>query len=378
MRASAFWVVEASVGAALAWLVATEVLHRPGPLFAPVAAWVCLGFKPDRAPRKVAELGLGATLGVLVGDAAAFVLRPGPLEIMVTLIVAALIARFLDSGDLFTMQSGVNAIVILAFAGASVPGAGSTVGGRWIDALTGAAVAFVIAVLLPRRPTVRALRYARSTMADLARLLERLAEGLQAGEVPRLAGLQGQRDALGALLDESREALRSARDVTRLNPALRAHRATVDELWREHRLARRALRTTDMLVRQALGMTEEVGPALADVASYVAELARAAHRIAGAIGRPEPPLDARDLLLTLAGRLAPLEVGARDWRPVALMSLVRALTVDLLQLTGLSKSEARSALADTWGRRYVERDSAGEVVEADPDDRRSAVWGAED
>lgn len=36
------------------------------------------------------------------------------------------------------------------------------------------------------------------------------------------------------------------------------------------------------------------------------------------------------------------------------MSMVRALIVDLLQATGMSRLDARAALADTWGRPFAD------------------------
>lgn len=373
VRGSAFSVLESAVGAAIAWTLAAYVLGRAEPLFAPIAAWVCLGFKPDRTPRKVAELGAGATLGVLIGEGVSKVLTVGPVQLVVVIMIAALVGRFLDNGDLFTMQSAVNAIVILVFASSPLmpPAA---VNDRWIDALAGAFVAFVIAVLMPRRPTLRARRHARWVLSEFAVWLDMLAGGLRSGDVVKLSGMQGQRDALGKLLGEFEETLKTARDVTALNPALRRYRREVAELWRVDRLSRRAIRSTDMLARQSLGMTEEVGNTLGSIGGYVTDMAAATHRLARAVDKWDRPEQARTILLRLAGSLAPGEIESQDWRPVALMSLCRALTVDLLQLSGLSKTEARAALADTHGRPFAPRDHEGRVPEAGPDDSESRLW----
>lgn len=373
VRGSAFPILESSVAAALAWTFAVIVLHRPDPMFAPIAAWVCLGFKPDRTPRKVAEMGAGATLGVLVGDLATLFTTVGPLQLVVLILAAGLLGRFLDNGDLFTMQIAVNAIVILSFASSRAPGMGS-VGDRWMDAVAGALMAFVIAVLMPRRPTVRARRYARSTLSELAVLLELLSAGLVRGDVERLSRLTGQRAALDGLFRDFEETLKTARDVVALNPTLRGYRREVGELWRVYRLGRRALRSTDMLARQSLGMTEEVGRNLTEIGEYVGEVAQAAHRLAGSVRDWHRPDSARQILRGLAGRLAPSEIESTDWRPVALMAIVRSLVVDMLQLAGLSKSEARAELADTYGRPYAARDSDGDLPEAAPEDRHSRLW----
>ena len=152
VRGAAFPIVEGAAAAAVAWTVSANLLERPTPILAPLAAWGCMGFKPDRRPRQVAEIGAGAFLGVLLGDLAATFWTIGPLQIFVAIIVAGLVARFLDNGDLFTVQATINVVVVLGLASAGMAGG---VRDRWIDAIVGSGVAFVFAVLMPRRPTTR-------------------------------------------------------------------------------------------------------------------------------------------------------------------------------------------------------------------------------
>ena len=57
VRGSFVPVVQSAAGASLAWVIAHDLLGGPSPVFAPIAAWICLGFRQDRVPRKVAELG---------------------------------------------------------------------------------------------------------------------------------------------------------------------------------------------------------------------------------------------------------------------------------------------------------------------------------
>ena len=101
--------------------------------------------------------------------------------------------------------------------------------------------------------------------------------------------------------------------------------------------------------------------------------AEAVHALAGAVGQWNRPERARAVLVGIAARAAPSEVVGPDWRPVALMSLLRAVVVDLLQMTGLSREQARDTLTDTWGRPFAEH-----VVDVPPtgsDDDASPVWG---
>lgn len=370
MRGAAFPMLESSVAAALSWVLAADIIGRPLPIVAPIAAWVSLGFKPDRRPRAVAELGAGATLGVLMGDLAARSGPFGPVQLVVLLLGAGLLARFLDSSDTFTMQASINAVIVY---GMSSYGVTRGIQDRWIDSLCGAAVAFVFAVLMPRRPTTRAVRYLRSATSELAILLDMLATAMRTGDPARVRELAGQREALGKLIEESAETVRSARSVIGLNPALRAFRVQAEELSRDQRLLKRSLRTTDVIIRQALAMTEDGEAGLSALSVPVGQFAAAVHAIAGNIGAREAPLAARATLLDVAAGADPDQmVGPGGWRSLVLAGIVQSLNVDLLQLTGLSRADARSTLPK---RPRHPRPDADPAPLADSVDGSSTVWG---
>ncbi len=373
VRGSAVPILQAALAAGVAYLIAEQIFGRLNPMFAPIACWVCLGFKTDRVPRKVAELGVGATAGVLLGEAFALTLDVGWWQIALALMVGALVGRFLDRGDLTTIQAGVNAVVVVGMSWWQSIIGGVT--GRWIDAVVGAGVAFVVAVLLPRHPTARPRRYARSTMSEYATLLNIVGRGLRTGDVELLADAQGQRRAVTELNADWEETLTTAREVVALNPALWRQRSEVAELDRLFRLMGRTQRTSYLVARQGLAMTEEVGP-MPDVGDLLLDISTAVHALAGSVGHWNQPHRARELLLGVAGRAAPSEVVGGDWRPVALISLLRAIVVDLLQATGLSRAQARDALTDTWGRPFEDRDV--ELSPSESDDDASPLWGTPD
>lgn len=370
MQGSLVPILQAALAASLAWLIAEQLLGRTNPMFAPIAAFVCLGFKIDRVPRKVAELGVGATVGVLIGEVFASTVQVGWWQVGLALVVGSLAGRFLDRGDLTTIQGGVNAVVVLGMSWWQAVTGGVT--GRWIDAIVGAGVAFVFAALLPRHPTSRPRRYARNTLSELATLIDMVGRGLSAGDTEQLSDSRGQRRAVGELAADWEETLTTAREVVRVNPSLWGQRAEVAELSRLFRLTTRAQRPTYMLARQGLSMVEEVGP-LPEIGTLLVRIARAAHALAGSVGQWNRPALARSILLEVAAEAAPSGLGGEDWRPVALMSLVRALVVDMLQLTGLSREQARDALTDTWGRPYGEHDV--DLPSSQSDDGASPLWG---
>lgn len=370
VRGSFVPLLQAALAAGAAYLIAEQFFGRMNPMFAPIATWVCLGFKTDRVPRKVAELGVGATVGVLLGEVFALWLDVGWWQIALALMVGAIVGRFLDRGDLTTIQAGVNAVVVVGMSWwQSLIGG---VSGRWIDAFVGAGVAFIVAVVLPRHPAARPRRYARSTLTEYAVLLNMVGRGLRAGDVDLLADARGQRRAVTELMVDWEETLTTAREVVALNPGLRRHRAEVAELSRIFRLLERTQRSSYLLARQGLAMTEEVG-AMPEVGERLLEVSVALHSLAGAVGHWNRPERARELLRAVAREAAPSEVEGPDWRPIALLSLLRAVVVDLLQVTGLSRSQARDLLTDTWGRPFEDR--AVEPAPGGDEDEASPLWG---
>ena len=342
VRRSFLPILTASLAAGLAYFISGQVLGHDVPLFAPIAAWVCLGFNPDRQLRRVAELGAGVALGVGLGEVFAHLFGAGPLQIFAVLLVSALSARFLDRGQLFTTQAGVQSIVIVA-----MPAAMLTDGavGRWSDALVGAALALLVTAVLPGDIVRRTRVLAREALGELASLLTTLARGLRDGDAQRAADALAQGRGSQPVLDSWVEASRTATELVRVNPALRAERSTVAELSRACTLADRAMRNARVVSRRAIVAIEEDG-ASPDIADAVEQLAVGLTSLAAAMGRGDPPDHARATLSAVANELAPERYAEEGWRKQTLVSLLRSLAVDALQMSGMSQGQARTELAE--------------------------------
>ncbi|MEZ5090198.1 MAG: hypothetical protein R2719_11070 [Micropruina sp.] len=120
MRGSLKPILIAAVAAWLAYEFAHRVLGHPAPFMAPIAVWICLGFSHAWVPRKVLRSGPERRSGwlheLILG------LGAGGWQLALGLAVAGPIARLLDRGDLFTMQSGVNAMVVIGNGHHAQPG----------------------------------------------------------------------------------------------------------------------------------------------------------------------------------------------------------------------------------------------------------------
>lgn len=337
-------VLQAAVAGGIAYAIAYSVLGHSAPFFAPVSAWVALGFTADRDLRRVAELAVGVAIGVGLGDLVVHGIGTGAWQVALVLFVAAMVARFLDRGPMLTTQAGVQAIVIVGLPAVSASGGPV---GRWTDALVGGVVALAVAALTPRDPRRRPRAQGGAAVEELAGMLRLVARGMRTRSAPDLEDALVRGRASQPALDEWQDAASSARDLARVSPAARRHRTEL--LWIGQSAVRvdRAVRNARVLARRSLATVQAEQPHdLRPVADAVDRAALASDALAAALGAGTEPLRAREELLTLAAGLDPFTVTPDDWQAQSLLLLVRSLVVDLLEASGVDARTARETLPE--------------------------------
>ncbi|MGC5627527.1 FUSC family protein [Georgenia sp. Z1344] len=361
--------VVAAAAAALAFLISSEVLGHEMPIFAPTAAWLCLGFTSDRQLRRVAELGVGCTLGVALGELFASLFGVGPVQVFAVLVVATMLARVVDRGELLTYQAGIQGIVVIAMPASAAVTDGAF--GRWSDALVGAALAFAVAAFLPDNAIRRPRRRAQAAITDLADLLRTLGEGL------RLGDRELARDALTLgrdtqqVLDTWERTVRNARQVIAVNPTMRGDRGEVRRLARASVLADRAVRNARVVARKAESVVE-TGPR-PDLARSLDAMSSGLRLLAVELGRGDAPDLSRTRLTEAAHTLDPDDYASDGWPTQTLVSVLRSLVVDVLQIAGMTAADARTQLpAVDGGWRWIDAEDHEDHEEHDDDEQRPA------
>ncbi|WP_246036407.1 FUSC family protein [Cellulomonas telluris] len=341
VRASWWLVLQASVAAGLAFAVGRYVVGHEFPFFAPVAAWVSLGFSRDRSLRRVAELAAGVAIGVAAGDLVVHLIGSGPWQMALVLFLAALLGRFLDAGPMLTTQAGVQAIVIVGLP--SFAGAGPF--DRWVDAVVGGGVALAVALLTPNDPRRHPRRLARAAVHELAGMLHAVARGLARTSSDDLEAALLTGRASQPALDEWLSSARSAAQLARIAPAQRRHRAELERQVDTAVLLDRAMRNARVLARRARRTVAD-GHEAGTLADVLEQVARATDDLAAAAATGADPRAARERLLTVARGLDPHVVAHDDWQVQSLVLLVRSLVVDLLEASGATPGQAREALPE--------------------------------
>lgn len=363
---------QTAVFATLSWLLCRSLLDDPNPIFAPIVTFLCMGFSRNREPRKVIEIGLGTSTGVLIGGLIGHYSGFSAWQLLALLLVTPLIGRFIHRSDLVTFQTAINSIVVAGMMVSSGV-AGSSPLDRWLNALIGAGVALVGTAILPTNIVTRPRRYVAYSLGEASRILRQLGKHVDGGDANAIAALRGRLISMRESLNDAIRALGSAQETAAISPVAIGSRAELAELDRMLELTERLHVTLSMMQRQARGMVREVGP-MPEIAAMMRQTADRLEEVGIGVGSWQRPTQARDATVELAATLRPAEMVSDpgDWRNATLMSLLRAIVVDLLGLTGLSAAQARSALADTGDYNpQTDEDAASGV------DLASKVWGTD-
>ncbi|MFC4020872.1 aromatic acid exporter family protein [Micromonospora sp. GCM10011542] len=342
-----FIAVQAGLAAALAALIAQNLLGPGAHVFAPAAAVGTIATAIGQRARRTFELLAGVGLGILIGDALRLVLGTGPWQtgaVVALAIASALLVA--GRGGALVGQAGGTAVLISTLApmepGLELP--------RIFDALVGGAVGLVVvALLLPINPLRVLDRAAAPIFTVLCEQLAELAEALRGADADRavrvLDRLRGTEGDLGRL----HESLSGAEEVVTIAPA-RWHRRQ-----QYHRYARTAEHLERLMLDSrglarwsatALQYGEPIPPELPDAVTRLGRAVAEMH-VDCRIGRD--PARARQLVqecANLAGRAA--VSGVRSFGD-ALVTDLRTAASDLLRATGCEPDDANALVRQAAG-----------------------------
>lgn len=333
-----------TLGAIGAFWIASAIWGHTDPIFSATSALVSLGFGSATTTRRTAEVALGCTLGVALGDMLMHWWGQGIWQAAAVMSLSLVVARYLDSGAIFSTQLGMqSALVVLLPISADGPFA------RSIDAMTGSLLALLIVILWPSDPR-------RTPVGGLSDLLKELSEVMI--ECSWAVRDDDHRAAFHALikaratqrhLDSLPGAFRTAREVATLSPTGRRHRHELSRLSSRFEHFDRATRNCRVFARRLASvlsnsaLTEQgaqsLAPLLRDVSEAVNTMAHSVREPTVA-GQRKFEKAARHQLEAVAAQLDPRELGVEGLQGEGLVLLLRPMVVDLLQAAGRDHEEA--------------------------------------
>ena len=340
--ANALPIAQTSLGAALAWVVAHDVIGHQRPFFAPIAATISLGVTLGARGRRTIEMVVGVSVGVLVGDLLTAAIGHGTWQIALFVALAMAAALALGGGPLLVGQAASSAVLVASLA----PPTNGVDLSRSLDALIGGTIGLGIHYLLPVDVVGRARRATAPLIAELAGALEDVADGLEARDLDRAeAALERARhaDALAARLHD---AVSVGVETARLAPPRRGARGQLALYAGAAHHLELAVRNVRVLARgavRALVLEDNVPP---HVPLAVRELAAAVRALGRELETGDGAEEVRDAAVRAAGHATQVLEGTSNLSVSVLVGQVRSTAVDLLRALGLEHDDARRVVVD--------------------------------
>ena len=338
LQAKSWQIAQCALAAAVAWLVAADVLGHPTPFFAPVAAVVALGTSYGQRLRRVAEVTVGVAVGVFLADLLVAGLGSGWWQIGLIVALAMSAAFLLDGGQLFVTQAAVQSIVVASLV--PDPGAAFT---RWTDAVVGGVVALIAATVVPAAPLRRPREQAAVVMRKIAALLRAAGEVMDDSEAARALDLLADARSTDYLIRELQDAADEGLSVVESSPFRIRHKGDLRKMVDLVDPLDRALRSTRVLVRHTAVAAYRRRPVPPSYSLLALDLADAADQVADELAANRLAAAARDALLVVGeatGRVERTELLTAE----AILAQLRSVVADLLMVTGLDQMESTDAL----------------------------------
>ena len=328
--------VQAGVGAGLAWFIAHDLIGRPVPFFAPIAAVITLASSVGQRARRTAELVLGVAIGIGVGDALILLIGTGPWQIGLVVLLAVLVATAVGGGTPLVVQSASSAVLVATLTAAT--GLPWT---RFFDALVGGAVGLaVMTVLLPLNPLTVVQRAADPALRALADGLRDVAAGLRARDpeaidetLRRLRAAEGSFAAFSA-------AVTAARENVAFAPARWHTRGALTQYVDGAAQVTYALRNVRVLIRRvSTGLSdEETMPEV--LATAIGLLGDAVDLLRQEWAKAAEPIAARQRALSAVAEAAKAYDQGVGFSGGVVVAQIRSTAADLLRASGVDFAEA--------------------------------------
>jgi uncharacterized membrane protein YgaE (UPF0421/DUF939 family) len=349
---------QAGVAAALAWFVAHDVIGRPAPFFAPIAAVITLASSVGQRLRRTTELVIGVAIGIGIGDSLILLIGSGPWQIGLVVVLAILVATAVGGGTPLVVQSASSAVLVATLT--------STTGLPWtrfFDALVGGAVGLtVMTLLLPLNPLTVVRRAADPALSALADGLHQVAEGVAAADQEVVQDALDKLRAAEATFAAFAAAVTAASENVAFAPARWRNRGPLAQYVEGADQLTYALRNVRVLIRRVLLALSDQEKIPAVLPKSVALLGDAVDLLRQEWAKGVEPVATRERALRAAAESGQAYDEGVGFSGGVVVAQVRSTATDLLRATGVDYAEAPRLVrrAIGWrGRSRTERKNVG-------------------
>jgi len=351
--------LQAGLAAGIAWFIAHDVIGRPSPFFAPIAAVITLASSIGQRARRTIELVLGVAIGIGIGDGIILLIGTGPWQVGLVVVLAIVTAAAVGGGTPLVVQSASSAVLVATL---TTPG-GALPYTRFFDALVGGVVGLIVmTILLPLNPLTVIRRAADPALRALADGLHAIADGLRSGDAGAVSGALDRLRTAEASFAGFDQAATAASENVAFAPARWRTRGALSQYVEGADHVTYALRNVRVLARRVMTALNDGESIPECLPNSIGLLGDAVDLLRQEWAKVVEPVATRERALRAAaesGRAYDEGVGFSGGVVVA---QVRTTVSDLLRATGIEYAEAPRLVrrAVGWqGRGRTARKSPG-------------------
>ncbi|MGX1738128.1 FUSC family protein [Corynebacterium flavescens] len=350
LRSRSVYIIQATVGAGLAYWVAHVLFGHSQPFFAPISAVIILGLSGGDRMKKALEMSIGGIIGVAVGDILFEFVGQGPFQITLIVLAGLIVGSFITKSPLVANQIVFGSILI-----ATIFPPTEGMGGldRAVDAMIGSAIGIVTIALIPNSPLNQARREVCKVLGMASSVLSDVSYGLRNND-PQLIedardAVRGTQSNINSMLD----AAKSGREAAEVSPIMWASRRNIRSLERILEPVDNAVRGVRVLSRRAMVLSEdhdevskaqlELIDSLSDILQELSELYN--HKNKADVAHEIPEIVSK--LRKVGARASMGVVEEQSLSAYAILAQTRSIVVDLLMVCGMSRESAVASLVPT-------------------------------
>ncbi|MFD4429381.1 aromatic acid exporter family protein [Nocardia sp. NPDC058497] len=352
LRLSAIPIIQCSLGAALAWFIAHNVIGHPDPFFAPTAAIVSIGVSFGARIRRSVELVVGVAVGIGIGDLFIAQVGTGVWQVGLVVAFAMACAVFLDGGSIISIQAAGSAVLVATLSQSA--GAGPS---RMIDALVGGLVGVLMVGLIPLHPVRRAREHAADVLSVMSKSMITCADGLLEQDSAKVHDALTAVRATQSQIDALRSALAGGREVIRISPLYWNSRKRLARIHSAADPLDNAVRNTRVLLRRSLTLVrddEVLDPRLIDLVNQLGNATDVVRKMMLADPGEQPDqAEATRALRSVAKNARPELVAGAGLSAHVVFAQIRSIVVDLMLVCGMQRISAMALLPPTVPNPYV-------------------------
>ena len=344
--ASSVLAVQGGVAAAVAWFIATDLLHHKQPVFAPISAVIVLDIAVGQRLRRTFELVFGVALGIAIGDALVYEIGTGAWQLGLVVFLATILSVYIAGTPAVVAQASSSSVLIATLS----PPKSGILYTRFVDALIGGAVALlVMALLLPANPLAVVSRKAGPAAGVLAEGLEETATALRAGLADEADRALTKLNDGQVKLSEFRETLPESRETATVAPLRWRSRGALSRYVEAAEHLERAMGNARVLARRVVTLIHDQEPVPECLPESVRLLAEATRELRQSLSRGASEHKVADRAVEAVTRASEAYREGIGFSGSAIVAQIRAIATDLLGTADLSHAQANELVRRTAG-----------------------------